>query len=56
MHKRHLHDGREDKLVPLKSLDLDEVTSFSSLLRGMSHTAFSGRSLGVRAETTSART
>src|SRR6476660_856336 len=46
MHKRHLHDGREDKLVPLKSLDLDEVTSFSSLLKGMSHTAFSGRSLG----------
>jgi deoxyhypusine synthase len=46
MHKRHLHDGREDKLVPLKSLDLDEVDSFSSLLRGMSHTAFSGRSLG----------
>ena len=46
MHKRHLHDGREDKLVPLKSLDLDEVTSFASLLKGMSHTAFSGRSLG----------
>ncbi|HAN91384.1 MAG TPA: deoxyhypusine synthase [Nitrospira sp.] len=46
MQKRHLHDGREDKLVPLKSLDLDEVTSFASLLRGMSHTAFSGRSLG----------
>ena len=32
MHKRHLHDGREDKLVPLKSLDLDEVDSFASLL------------------------
>ncbi|MEO8362043.1 MAG: deoxyhypusine synthase family protein, partial [Vicinamibacteria bacterium] len=46
MHKRHLHDGREDKLVPLKSLDLDEVDSFASLLRGMGQTAFSGRSLG----------
>jgi deoxyhypusine synthase len=45
-HEREFHDGREDGLVPLESLDLDKVTSFASLLRGMSKTAFSGRSLG----------
>ncbi len=43
---REFHDGRHDGLVALESLDLDRVTSFSSLLRGMSKTAFSGRSLG----------
>src|SRR5438128_9595388 len=43
---REFHDGRRDGLVPLESLDLDETTSFASLLRGMSRTAFSGRSLG----------
>ena len=35
---REFHDGRQDGLVPLESLDLDEVTSFASLLRGMSRT------------------
>jgi deoxyhypusine synthase len=43
---RNLHDGREDGLRPLESLDLDEVKSFSGLLRAMSKTAFSGRALG----------
>ena len=43
---REFHDGRHDGLVPLESLDLDKVTSFASLLRGMSKTAFSGRALG----------
>ena len=43
---RKFHDGRHDGLVALESLDLDRVTSFASLLRGMSKTAFSGRSLG----------
>ncbi len=43
---RQFHDGRHDGLVPLESLDLDRVTSFASLLRAMSKTAFSGRSLG----------
>jgi hypothetical protein len=34
MHKdREFHDGREDGLVPLESLDLDRVTSFATLLR-----------------------
>jgi len=51
---REFHDGRRDGLVPLESLDLDEVTSFASLLRGMSRTAFSGRSLGEALDVTSA--
>jgi deoxyhypusine synthase len=51
---REFHDGRQDGLVPLESLDLDEVTSFASLLRGMSRTAFSGRSLGEALDVTTA--
>src|SRR5688500_5828610 len=43
---RELHDGRHDGLVALESLDLDKVTSCAGLLRVMSRTAFSGRSLG----------
>jgi deoxyhypusine synthase len=49
---RELHDGRSDGLVPLESLDLDKVTSFASLLRGMARTAFSGRSLGEALDVT----
>ncbi len=45
--KRHgLHDGTQDGLVPTRSLDLGNVHSFADLLRGMAHTAFSGRQLG----------
>ncbi len=43
---RKFHDGRHDGLTALESLDLDRVSSFADLLRGMSRTAFSGRSLG----------
>jgi deoxyhypusine synthase len=43
---RRFHDGRQDGLVALESLDLDRVQSFPDLLRAMSRTAFSGRSLG----------
>jgi deoxyhypusine synthase len=43
---RELHDGRSDGLQPLESLDLNQVRTFADLLRGMSKTAFSGRSLG----------
>jgi deoxyhypusine synthase len=43
---RDFHDGRQDGLVPLESLDLTRVKSFADLLRGMSRTAFGGRSLG----------
>ena len=46
MKKREFHDGSADGLVPLESLDLDKVSSFADLLRGMARTAFSGRSLG----------
>ena len=49
---REFHDGREDGLVPLESLDLDQVKSFSGLLRAMSKTAFSGRSLGEALDVT----
>src|SRR5712692_3166852 len=49
---REFHDGRKDGLVPLESLDLDDATSFASLLRGMSRTAFSGRSLGEALDVT----
>ena len=49
---REFHDGREDGLVALESLDLDRVRSFSGLLRAMSRTAFSGRSLGEALDVT----
>jgi deoxyhypusine synthase len=49
---REFHDGREDGLVALESLDLDRVKSFSGLLRAMSRTAFSGRSLGEALDVT----
>ena len=46
MNPRDLHDGRADGLVPLVSLDLGEIDSFSGLVRAMSKTAFGGRQLG----------
>ena len=46
MSSRELHDGREDGLIPLESLDLAKVESFSGLLRAMKATAFGGRQLG----------
>src|SRR5919108_319056 len=49
---RDFHDGRADGLRPLESLDLDTVTSFAGLLRGMAKTAFSGRSLGEALDVT----
>ncbi len=51
---REFHDGREDGLVPLESLDLDKAKSFAGLLKAMSRTAFSGRSLGEALEVTTA--
>jgi deoxyhypusine synthase len=51
---RAFHDGREDGLVALESLDLDEVKSFAGLLKAMSRTAFSGRSLGEALDVTTA--
>jgi deoxyhypusine synthase len=49
---RELRDGREDGFVALESLDLDKVRSFAGLLRAMSKTAFSGRSLGEALDVT----
>ncbi len=49
---REFHDGRHDGLQALESLDLDRVSSFAGLLRAMSRTAFSGRSLGEALEVT----
>lgn len=46
MKHRQLHDGREDGLIPLESLDLGKVDSTADLLRAMSKTAFAGRQLG----------
>lgn len=46
MSDRTLHDGRDDGLQPLKSLELDKVDSFAQLLRAMQKTAFGGRQLG----------
>jgi len=46
MTTRSLHDGRQDNLSPLESLDLNRVETFGDLLRAMSRTAFSGRQLG----------
>jgi deoxyhypusine synthase len=49
---REFHDGQTDGLVALESLDLDKVKSFAGLLRAMSRTAFSGRSLGEALDVT----
>jgi deoxyhypusine synthase len=43
---RDLHDGRNDGLEPLESLDLEQTQGFADLLRRMSKTAFGGRELG----------
>jgi deoxyhypusine synthase len=51
-HPRQFRDGRQDGLIALESLDLDKVTSFAGLLRGMARTAFSGRALGEALDVT----
>ena len=43
---RALHDGRDDGLQPLESLDLQNTQGFADLLQRMSKTAFGGRELG----------
>lgn len=45
-----LHDGTQDGLHPLKSLDIKKTDDFDSLLTGMSQTAFGGRALGEAQE------
>ncbi len=43
---REMHDGRNDGLEPLESLDVRQTTGFAELLEAMSKTAFGGRALG----------
>ncbi len=43
---RDLHDGRDDGLTPLESLDVRRAANFAEMLRGMSKTAFGARRLG----------
>ena len=43
---RKLHDGREDGLEPLESLDVRQADSFARMLEALSKTAFGGRELG----------
>lgn len=43
---RQLHDGREDGLEPLESLDIRAAGTFAEMLRRMAKTAFGGRALG----------
>lgn len=43
---REMHDGREDGLEPLESLNIRRTRGFADLLEGMSKTAFGGRALG----------
>lgn len=44
--QRDFHDGREDGLVPLESLDVRQAKGVADLLHHMSRTAFGGRELG----------
>jgi deoxyhypusine synthase len=46
MTEREFHDGRDDGLIPLESIDLRRVRSFADLLQSMSRTALAGRQLG----------
>lgn len=46
MRQRKLHDGREDGLVPVESLNPDGLHSFSDVLEAMGRTSFGGRRLG----------
>ncbi len=43
---REYHDGQEDGLIPLQSLDVKKTGTFQEMLRQMSRTAFGARSLG----------
>jgi len=44
------HDGHQDGLRPLHSLDLGATGSVDALVRGMGGTSFGGRSLGAAAD------
>ncbi len=46
MKQRRFNDGRQDGLIPVQSLDPDEIVSFSDLLTAMGRTSFGGRRVG----------
>ncbi len=48
--RQTLHDGHQDGLRPLASLDLAGAGSVDALVRGMGGTSFGGRSLGDAAD------
>lgn len=45
------HSGFDDNLVPLRPLDLADITDFDDMLKSMSLTAFGGRGVGEAADT-----
>jgi deoxyhypusine synthase len=47
---KHYHDGFQDHLEPLRSLDLDRCASLDEVVRQMGQTAFAGRALGEAAD------
>ena len=47
---RHLHDPKEDHLVPLEPLDLSRIHSVDDLVRAMGRTAFTAREIGQGAD------
>jgi deoxyhypusine synthase len=48
--RRKLHDGHDDGLEPLVTLDLSHVKTADDLVRAMGKTAFAGRALGEAAD------
>jgi len=56
LERKNLHDGFEDDLDPLESLDLKKINNFSELTKAMSKTAFGGRSLGEAVDVLEAMT
>lgn len=46
MRRREFHNGREDGLRALESIDLNQVRTFADLLHAMSKTALGGRQAG----------
>lgn len=50
VHHRALHDGAQDGLTPLESLDCASVADFDRMLQAMGRTAFGGRRMGDAAD------
>ena len=48
--ERKLHDPVEDRLVPLRPLDLSQARTIDELVRAMGLTAFTGRQIGEAAD------